>query len=234
MRFNFIIFLLTLFSFTVSSGIVCAETQYVSDQLIITLREGQGSQFKIIKMLKTGTPLEIIEESDQHLKVRTESGDEGWVLKQYLTEETPKSQIIAGLKIKIDRLNAQIEQHQKDKDSFQEELNISKSGSDKEISGLKQNLSATTRQAEQTARELKAVTRKYNALLEDSKDVVQLVEERDYLKAQNTSLQTSTEQLQGENDELKRMAMIWWFVAGAGVLFVGWIMGKVSRQKRFY
>jgi SH3 domain protein len=206
----------------------------VSDELVITLREGQGSQYKIIKMLKTGTPLEIIEESDPYLKVRTEKGDEGWVLNQYITEETPKPQVIADLKIKIDRLNTKIEQYEKNKESFQEELNITRSDSDKEIKGLRQNLSDSTRRAEQTVRELKAITRKYNALLEDSKDVVQLVEERDSLKESNNSLKARTEQLQEENDKLNRMEMIWWFVAGGGVLFVGWIIGKVSRQKRFY
>jgi SH3 domain protein len=223
-----------LFSLTLSAVIVCAQTQYVSDELVITLREGQGSQYKIIKMLKTGTPLEIIEESDPYLKVRTEKGDEGWVLNQYITEETPKPQVIADLKIKIDRLNTKIEQYEKNKESFQEELNITRSDSDKEIKGLRQNLSDSTRRAEQTARELKAITRKYNALLEDSKDVVQLVEERDSLKESNNSLKARTEQLQEENDKLNRMEMIWWFVAGGGVLFVGWIIGKVSRQKRFY
>ena len=223
-----------LFSLTLSAVIVCAQTQYVSDELVITLREGQGSQYKIIKMLKTGTPLEIIEESDPYLKVRTEKGDEGWVLNQYITEETPKPQVIADLKIKIDRLNTKIEQYEKNKESFQEELNITRSDSDKEIKGLRQNLSDSTRRAEQTVRELKAITRKYNALLEDSKDVVQLVEERDSLKESNHSLKARTEQLQEENDKLNRMEMIWWFVAGGGVLFVGWIIGKVSRQKRFY
>ena len=75
-RFKLITFSLMLIPFIISVGIVCAETQYVSDQLVITLREGQGNEYKIIKMLKTGTPLEIIEESELYLKVRTESGNE--------------------------------------------------------------------------------------------------------------------------------------------------------------
>ena len=89
-RLKLIFFLLLLLPLTLPAGIVCAETQYVSDQLIITLREGKGNEYKIIKTLKAGTPLEIIEENERYLKVRTESGSEGWVLKQYVTEETPK------------------------------------------------------------------------------------------------------------------------------------------------
>ena len=233
-RLKLIIFLLMLFSFTLSVGIVCAKTQYVSDKLIITLREGKGSEYKIINMLKTGTPLEIIEEGDLYLKVRTERGDEGWVLKQYVTEETPKPEIIAGLEKKIARLNTKIEQYKKDKESLQDELKTTRSDYNKEIRDLKQNVSASKGKAGQTARELKKITENYNALVMDSKDVVHLVKERDILKASNSELQTKTEQLQEENDKLKRSEMIWMFVAGGGVFFVGWIIGKISRQKRFY
>jgi SH3 domain protein len=233
-RFKLIIFLLMLFYFTVPVGIVCAKTQYVSDQLIITLREGEGNEYKIIKMLKTGTPLEIIEESELYLKVRTESGSEGWVLKQYVTEEIPKPEIIAGLEKKIDRLNIEIEQYKKDKESLQDELKTAKSDHNNKIRDLQQNVSASKGKAEQTSRDLKEVTEKYNALLKDSKDVVFLVKERDNIKTSNSELQTKTEQLQKENDELKQLQMIWWFVAGGGVFFVGWIIGKISRQKRFY
>ena len=229
-----IIFLSMLFPFTVSVGIVCAEIQYVSDQLNITMREGQGNEYKIIKMLKTGTPLEIIEESEKYLKVRTKSGSEGWVLKWYVTKETPKPEIISGLGKKIDRLNTKIDQYKKDKESLQDELKTAKSDHNKDIGDLKQNLSASTGKAEQAARELKEITGKYNALFKESKDVVNLVKERDSLKESNSRLQTETEQLQKKNDKLKHSQIIWGVVAGGGVFFVGWIIGKISRQKRFY
>ena len=233
-RFKLIIFSLMLFTFTVSIGIVCAETQYVSDQLIITMREGMGNQFKIIKTLKAGTPLEIIEEDELYLRVRTESGSEGWVLKQYITGETPKPEVIAGLKKEINRLNTKIEQYKKDKASFQDELNAAKSDHNNIERDLQQNLSASKGETEQTSRDLKKITKKYNALLKGSNDVVLLVDERDNFKALNSELQTRTEQLQNENDELKRSQMIWWFAAGGGVFFVGWLVGKISRQKKFY
>lgn len=228
------IFLSMLFPFTMSVGIVCAETQYVSDQRIITMRTGQGNEYKIIEMLKTGTPLEIIEESEQYLKVRTKSGSEGWVLKQYITRETPKPEIIAGLEKEIDRLNTKIEQYKKDKESLQDELKTAKSNHNKKIRDLQQNVSSSRGNAEQTSKELKEITEKYDALLSSSKDVVYLMKERDSLKASIGELQTKTEQLQKENDKLTHSQMIWWFVAGGGVFFVGWIIGKISRQKRFY
>jgi SH3 domain protein len=131
-------------------------------------------------------------------------------------------------------LNTEIEQYKKDKESLQDELKTAKSDHNKKIKDLKQNVYVSKGKAEQTARELKKINRKYNALVKDSKDVVNLVEEREILKASNIGLQTMTEQLQQENDKLERLQMIWWFVAGGVVFFVGWIIGKISRQKRFY
>ncbi len=231
-RLKFIIFSLMLFPFTVPVGIVCAETQYVSDELMITLREGQGNEYKIIKMLKTGTPLEIIEESEQYLKVRIESGSEGWVLKQYVTGVTPKPEIIAGLERELDRLNTKIEQYKKDKESLKDDLKTANSDHNNKTRDLQQDVSASREKAEQTSSDLKKITKKYNALLKDAKDVVLLVKERDNIKASNSELHTKTEHLRKENDELRLSQRIWWFVAGGGVFFVGWIVGKISRQRK--
>ena len=229
-----IIFSLMLLPFALPVGIVCAETQYVSDQLIITMREGRGNEYKIIEMLKAGAPLQLIEESEQYLKVRTESGSEGWVLKQYVTRETPKSEIIAGLENKIDLLNTMVDEHKKDKKSLVNELKTAKSDYYNKINDLQQKVSASRAKVEQTSRDLKEITEKYNAFMKDSKDVVLLVKERDNIKASNSELLTRTEQLQKENDKLMRLQMIWWFAAGGGVFFAGWIVGKISRQKKFY
>jgi len=164
----------SLFFVFVSSALIAdAKTQYVSDELVINLREGKGNEYKIIKMLRNGTPLNILEEAEQYLKVRTAEGLEGWVLKQYITSETPKTAIIAGLENERDRLNSSLGQCSGDKVSLQNELKTAK------LSG------------------------------------------------------TETESLRKENSRLKRLQILWWFLAGGGVFFVGWITGRVSRKKRY-
>jgi SH3 domain protein len=228
-----LIIFLTLFTFFgVPIGTADAKTQYVSDQLIITMREGQGNQFKIIQMLVAGTPVEIIEESQNYLKVRTKDGREGWVLKQYITSETPKTEIIAGLKKEIDRLKTELENYHRDKMSLQNELQTVKLDYGERITKLTQNVSASRQEAEQTAKELRRASEKYTTLVEQSKNVAALVKERDSLKAANNRLNTETEHFQKENSRLKRLQMIWWFLAGGGVFFVGWIIGSVSKKKR--
>jgi SH3 domain protein len=229
-----IVFSFMIFPFTVSVGLVYAEKRYVTDQLVITLREGKGNEYKIIKTLKTGTHLEILEESEQHFKVRTDAGIEGWVLKQYVTKKIPKPEIIAGLENKVEQLSTEVAQYKKDNESLQDELKTAKSDYNSKMKDLQQNVSSSRGKAEQTDRALKEMSEKYNTLFEQSKDVVNLIKEHDSLKASYSSLQTKTEQLREANEELKQSQMIWWFVAGGGVLFVGWIIGKMSRQKRFY
>ncbi|MGD8711810.1 MAG: hypothetical protein PVG50_03130, partial [Thiohalophilus sp.] len=49
-----------------------AQYQYVSDQLIITLRNGKGNTYQILKTLPTGTRLEVLETTDEgYTRVRT-------------------------------------------------------------------------------------------------------------------------------------------------------------------
>lgn len=66
-----------------------AATAFVSDQLEITLRRGQGTQFGIRAMLDSGTRVEILgrDEESGYTQVRTASGTEGWVLTRYLQNQ---------------------------------------------------------------------------------------------------------------------------------------------------
>ena len=42
-----------------------AETRWVSDQLVITLRTGQGNQYQILKTLPSGTKLEVLNQINE-------------------------------------------------------------------------------------------------------------------------------------------------------------------------
>ena len=63
-----------------------ATTRYVTDNLEITLRSGQSTKHQILRMLKSGTKLDILETNPKsgYSRVRTAQGLEGWVLTRYL------------------------------------------------------------------------------------------------------------------------------------------------------
>ena len=61
-----------------------AETRYVSDLLVVTVRSAKGNSYETLETLITGTPVEILEEDNTYVKVLTPKGSEGYILKQYI------------------------------------------------------------------------------------------------------------------------------------------------------
>ena len=104
------------------AGTAQAERRYVSDTLIITLREAPNSDGRALRTLRTGAPVEVLEESGRYLRVQTEAGEEGWVAEQYITPETPKLIIIAQLKDEMNRLREKIKEYEGAENPFFDKL----------------------------------------------------------------------------------------------------------------
>ncbi len=217
---------------TLLAASAAAETRYVSDQLIITLRSGKGNEYKIIKSLQTDTPVEVLEEDSTYARVRAPGGEEGYVLKQYLTISTPKPVIIARLEKEQTRLKKQLAELEKKRNELAQELETARQGYADTASGLRQHTAGLENQLAETEQELETVNRQYEDLRKRSENVMQLSNERDSLEAENSRILAEVQQLRAENESLLRTGMIQWFLAGGGVFFIGWISGKLSRKKK--
>jgi len=110
----------------VAVGSAYADRRYVSDKLIVTLREAPRKDGMALRKLGTGTPVEVLEESGRYLRVRTEEDEEGWVGKQYISSEVPKPIIIAGLRKEIDLLKARIKEFETGGNPMLDELEAAK------------------------------------------------------------------------------------------------------------
>ncbi len=211
---------------------VAAETRYVSDQLIIALRSGPETGAQALTTLKSDTPLDILEDLGKFLKVRIPDGREGYVLSQYVTSDQPKTLRLAGLERERDELQkkiAKLENSQKLTTSeraaeLQEEVGRK--------AELQRQADQLTQDLAEARKDLQDVTGRYEALRKAAEDVANIVQERERLKEQNDRLAAEVESLQGANESMLRTAMIRWFLAGGGVFLVGWLAGKLSRQKR--
>jgi SH3 domain protein len=226
----FVLFILL----SVSVRSTYADRRYVSDMLIITLRTGQGREYKVIKTLKTDTPVEVLEESERYLRVRTDEGEEGWVAKQYISSEVPKSVIIGGLKKETNMLNARVEELEKDQALILDQLEVAKQSHAAKVEELERNASNSREEASRITMELTQVTEKYNTLLDQSKNVVDLISKHERLQKEKVRLNKEMKHLEQENAHLRNKRMIQWFLAGGGVFFIGVIVGKVSRKKKYY
>jgi SH3 domain protein len=191
-------------------------TQYVSDHLVITMRSGQGSQYQILKTLPSGTRLEILETSDTgYTKVRNAEGVEGWVLSRYLSPEPIAKEKLAVAQGRLQRLkekNAELKQ---------------------ELASLQKNHREL--EAERTA--LASKTETANAELERLNQVaaqpILLDKQNRQLKQQNVSLEKELQLSQQENQSLKDRSQREWFIAGAGVLLGGMLLGLIIPKLRW-
>jgi len=210
-----------------------ADTQYVTDMLFLNVRDRPSDEYNVVARLKSNMSVEVLEENERYFKVRTVDGKEGWVDKQYITADTPKPIIITQLERKTVKLDGKINELKESKDSLRNDLQMSRQEVkkiEKKEKGCRQELSLNNLK-------LKEAAEKYRNLVEQSDNVVEVISERDRLRATSKRLKDEVGQLHKDNTRLKINSK-WWvkFIAGAGMLLVGVIIGRLSskRKKVFY
>ena len=232
MHYFSIIFTLIIIALNVAAPSAEADTRYVGDELVITLRQGKSTDHKILKNLQTGTPVEVLEEGQTYLKVRTKDGTEGYVLRQYISSKTPKAYRIEELETENSKLQGKINELQTANSSLEKQLHEIQGKNEQKFSELAAKSSDTELSLEQALNNERIATEKYNTLVSQSGDVVTIVKERDQLRKENSKLKSDIKVLREQNEKIADSRMIKWFLAGAGVLFFGWIIGRISRKKR--
>jgi len=203
---------LVLLCFTIVwSGTAAAETRYVTDQLLISLRPQPDDQSPPLERLPSGAAVEVLKDNGPFLKVKSPSGKIGYVRSQYFIATPVKTG--------------------EDASALQEQLQAEQRKS-AELTAELENLKtrpggATADQGdiEQTRRELDDMKQKYQKLQQDCDGLDGISQERDRLKAENATLKASPGKSGGEMK---------WFLSGGAVFFFGWLAGKMSRQKRRY
>jgi len=124
-RITMFIFVSLLFNGTAA----WAETRYISDQLVVSLREQPQDGSETIVYLKTDTPVEVLEVGEQYIQVKTKNGEVGYIQKSYLTEKIPKATVISrltrenqGLKERIQELEKQYREAFSEGDEAQKKI----------------------------------------------------------------------------------------------------------------
>lgn len=216
-----------------TASIAAADTRYISDILIVALRKGPGPQNEIIRTVKTGAHLEVLDEQGDYMRVQTLEGEIGWVPTQYVTDETPKSEVIAWYKSEVDKLKGKAERLEERISALNKEMKASGGSYSEKIKGLEKALREKKQEAEKLSEELKQVKAEYEDLVGKSGDIIELSKERKRLRISNEKLSTQVDHLHSENTRLMRTGMIKWFLAGGGVFLFGWLAGKRSRKKKY-
>nr|WP_245245506.1 TIGR04211 family SH3 domain-containing protein [Methylocaldum sp. RMAD-M] len=191
--------------------IYAAEKAYVTDRLEVQLRRGQSLQHKIVRMVPSGTAVNVLEKNPQtgYSFVRLDSGEEGWILSRYLSDQPIAIN-------QLDEMTKKLETALEENKRLKSELSTVTSG--------KQS-------TDKTAQQLQAETTRLNtelmAIRQASANVLQIQAERDMLRESVIKLERELDTIRREKQALDEDHRQDWFMIGAGVLFGGIVLGVV-------
>ncbi len=199
----------------VFSSVVKAETAYITDMVKITLRTGPGIDHKIITMVTSGQKVEVLFPDQEWSNIRTVGGREGWVLSRFLTPKKPSVLLLEKLEKK----------HKKLKDGLESLI--------KENKMLKDENKRLNLELSDSKTDHNKISESYKALKRESSGFIKL--KTNYQKTMS-KLSDQTKRADKFEDELIQLQLrqnIRWFLTGAGVLILGFLIGfSAKRQKR--
>lgn len=185
-----------------------ADTRYVSDRLIISVRAGQNNTSDVLGYIASDTPVDVLDEEGRYLKIKTKNGLEGWVNAQYIISEPPKTLTIKDLRNEMNRLQGEI-------DTFK----------NKTIDSSNQS-SSTKLNYEQKIKELERTLKTHQQMASNREG------ELERLKKENVRLKSEINHLKKPNKSPMKSKSIQWFLVGAGVLLFGFMIGRSARKEK--
>ncbi len=193
-----------------------AKTAYVSDQLKITMRSGESTTHKVIKMLPSGTPVDIISQNSQtgYSKVRIPSGSTGFVLTRMLLSERPARERLAEAEEQL-----QVLRQEPDKLSSQ-------------LASLQESNQTLQRQYEALARENDQLNSEIETLRLAAAEPMRIARERDMSVEKNRQLTDELATLKLSNQRLTDKTEQNWFMIGAAAIIVGIVLGLILPRLR--
>ncbi len=211
---------ITLVVLILATGLIStamAETRYVSDRLEIQMRTGKGTQFRILRMLPSGTAVEILETDKEggYTRVRAPGGVEGWVLSRLLMKGQAARDKLADAEKKL----AQLELENRKLITARDDLEKAKGSTEKARSQLdKENV--------KLSQELEEIRRAASSALA-------IDAENKELKSRIVAYERQVQSLQQENEGLKDRTARDWFMVGAGVVLLGIVIGLIIPRIRW-
>lgn len=194
-----------------------AETRYVTDEFTVTLRRGQTTGHRIIRMLPSGTPVQVIgtDSKTGYSHVRLEGGTEGYVLTHQLQDEPSARERLAAAEAKLAEL-------QQAPDQLATQLG-----------NLRTQYETLRADYEKTKAEKQRLEQDLATVKHTSANAVRIAEERNELRTAVATLTRQTEELKQQSRDFENRNAQYWFLIGAGVIVGGIVLGLILPHLRF-
>jgi SH3 domain protein len=198
------------------AGGAWSQTVYVSDVIRVAVRSGPGSEHKSLAVTESGQLLEMLKPGDEWSLVRLPNGTEGYILSRFLTEVQPGRYQLVRLEEKIKTLTTQAA-------ALLEENN--------RLTAEKERMAAAASDGQQALDALRAEFERFRG---ETADAAALKARADALAEELDQKTRQIAELSNRPEDLFPMDTLYWFLAGAGVLLVGFLTGvSVKRQRRW-
>jgi len=191
-----------------------AEKRYISDTIEITLRRGPGTDHSIISMIETGQAAELLETGKNWSRVRLDENRSGWVLNRFLSTEKPS-------RIRLAELQARYSELEKIASDPMKENRTLKLENRQQAESLTA-MEADLLQAKTALEQLEKESATYLRLKSMHEQVTRRL-------AEQSTLLVKTET---ELEALRKEKIFRWFLSGAGVLLLGFLIGMSARRNR--
>jgi SH3 domain protein len=203
------VLLLCLFSTS-----VYGETMYVSDILKLTQRTGPSIENKIIAVIESGQVMEVMKSGQEWSQVQLPNGKEGWVLSRYLTTTETNN-------IKLERLEDKHKNLMIQAAELLEENNTLKEENKRFSTDFKTN-----------QQQLAKIQDDYDALKAEAAEFLTLKTNYERAASELAEQTEKAKQLEEQLSSLEMNTYIKWFLAGSGVLIIGFIIGFSTKRQR--
>ena len=205
---------LPLFLFFVAFVAKAETPVYVTDQIHVMVRSGEGTKFKIINRLPTGAVLTLLEKNPEsgYTKVRLKNDQEGWILSRYLTDKPVAQWVLKSTRKRLARI---------------EKENISVRA---QLKTLKTEHTATRSNNKNLATQSQQLQSELSDIRQTAGNALQIQKQRDQYQERVINLERELQKVKRNKQALEDSTEQDWFMIGAGVLLAGIVLGLILPQ----
>lgn len=194
-----------------------AETGYINDEFEITLRSGESTQHSIVRMLPTGTRLDILSENAEtgYSQVRTDNGATGYVLTRFITEQPAARDRLARLQARFDQLR---------EDQTAEGAQLTR---------LREELQQVEAQRDSLEERNAELDEELDRIRRTSANALNIDRQNNTLTMRLEQSEATITRLENENALLASRNSQRWFIIGAAAVLIGALLGFLLPRLRW-
>jgi SH3 domain protein len=191
-----------------------SETMYGRASCTFSLRAQPGWKSPRVGFLQPGQEVTVVRKSGVWFKIQPQTGKPGWIHKTYLSPARQVPAVAAYWAKKYKAENDKVQQLER------------------QLSTSQQRLAVIQGRLGQARTGLKRLTTDFQRFREANKHVAMVQAANEACQKDKKGLTSSLKKCRGQAEGATLTTNLKWFLAGAAVLLIGWIMGMAMGRSR--